>query len=179
VTTTIGGQTSINLLDLISDADDNLVLFSLIVLVQPTSGAPTTITNGILLIDYTGINFTGTDELTIQVCDVFGECTQQQIEVEVIGDIEIYNAVSPNNDGLNDIFYIEYINLIPETQNNTVSIFNRWGSKVFEVEDYNNNDKVFKGLNENGNELPSGTYFYQIAFDSGKKQISGYLALKR
>jgi gliding motility-associated-like protein len=179
VTTTIGGQTSINLLDLISDADDNLVLSSLIVIVQPTSGAPTTITNGILLIDYTGINFTGTDELTIQVCDVFGECTQQVIEVGVIGDIEIYNAVSPNNDGLNDIFYIEYINLIPETQNNTVSIFNRWGSKVFEVEDYNNNDKVFKGLNENGNELPSGTYFYKIAFDSGKKQISGYLALKR
>ncbi|MDZ7649142.1 MAG: hypothetical protein U5K54_19340 [Cytophagales bacterium] len=51
------------------------MLSSLIVLVQPISGAATTITNGILLIDYTGINFTGTDELTIQVCDVFGECT--------------------------------------------------------------------------------------------------------
>ncbi|MDZ7649141.1 MAG: gliding motility-associated C-terminal domain-containing protein [Cytophagales bacterium] len=46
-------------------------------------------------------------------------------------DIEIYNAVSPNSDGLNDIFYIEYINLIPETQNNTVTIYNRLGRQSF------------------------------------------------
>ncbi|MBK7650258.1 MAG: VCBS repeat-containing protein [Flammeovirgaceae bacterium] len=179
VTTTIGGQTSINLLNHISDVDNNLVPSSLIVLVQPTSGAATTITNGILFIDYTGINFTGIDQLTIQVCDVFGECTQQQIEVDVIGDIEIFNAVSPNKDGLNDIFYIQYIDLIPETQSNKVTIYNRWGSKVFEVENYNNTDRVFKGLNENGNELPSGTYFYKIDFDSGRKSESGYLVLKR
>jgi len=180
VTTTIGGQTYINLLDLISDVDNNLVPSSLIVIVQPTSGAKTTITNGILLIDYAGINFTGIDQLTIQVCDVFGECTQQQIEVEVIGNIEIYNAVSPNNDNKNDIFFIQYIDLIPETQNNKVTIYNRWGSKVFEVANYNNDDRVFKGLNDNGNELPSGTYFYKIVFtESQKKSITGYLELKK
>jgi gliding motility-associated-like protein len=173
VTTTIGGQVSINLLDLISDVDDNLVSSSLIVIVQPTSGATTTITNGILLIDYTGTNFTGTDQLTIQVCDVFGECVQQQLEIKVIGELIIYNAVSPNGDSKNEIFRLEYIDLIPETQNNKVTIYNRWGSKVFEVENYNNNDRVFKGLNDNGNELPSGTYFYKIAFDSGKKSESG------
>ncbi|MBP9924602.1 MAG: VCBS repeat-containing protein [Cyclobacteriaceae bacterium] len=177
VTTTIGGQTSINLLDLISDADNNLVPSSLSVIVQPASGATTTITNGILLIDYSGTNFTGTDQLTIQVCDVFGECVQQQLEIKVIGELVIYNAVSPNGDSKNEIFRLEYIDLIPETQNNKVTIYNRWGSKVFEVENYNNNDRVFKGLNENGNELPSGTYFYKIAFDSGRKSESGYLVL--
>lgn len=179
VTTTIGGQTSINLLDLISDADNNLVLSSLIVLIQPTSGAATSINNGILSIDYTGVNFTGTDQLTIQVCDVFGECAQQQLEIKVIGDIEIYNAVSPNNDDKNEIFRIKYIDLIPETQNNKVTIYNRWGSKVFEVENYNNDDRVFKGLNDNGNELPSGTYFYKIFFPSTSKSETGYLVLKR
>jgi gliding motility-associated-like protein len=179
VITTIGGQTSINLLDLISDSDDNLVPSSLSVIVQPASGATTTITNSILLIDYSGTNFTGTDQLTIQVCDVFGECVQQQVEIKVIGELVIYNAVSPNGDFKNEIFRLEYIDLIPETQNNKVTIYNRWGSKVFEVKNYNNDDRAFKGLNDNGNELPSGTYFYKIAFDSGKKSESGYLVLKR
>jgi gliding motility-associated-like protein len=178
VTTTIGGQASINLLDLISDADNNLVPSSLSVIVQPTSGATTSITNGILLIDYTGINFTGTDQLTIQVCDVFGECVQQQLEIKVIGELEIYNAVSPNGDELNDTFKIQYIDLLPDTQKNKVTIYNRWGSKVFEVENYNNTTNVFKGFNDNGNELPSGTYFYKIAFD-GRKSETGYLVIKK
>ena len=53
------------------------------------------------------------------------------------------------------------------------------GSKVFEVENYNNDDQVFKGLNDNGNERPSGTYYYKIEFASGLKSETGYLALKR
>jgi hypothetical protein len=64
------------------------------------------------------------------------------------------------DDSKNDIFFrLEYIDLIPETQNNKVTIYNRWGSKVFEVANYNNDDRVFKGLNDNGNELPSGYVF--------------------
>jgi len=179
--TTIGGQTTINLLDLISDADNNLVTSSLIVFQQPGSGAVATIANGILTINYSGISFTGKDQLTIQVCDVFTECTQQILEIDVIGEIEIYNGISPNDDDLNPIFLIRYIDLIPETLNNKVTIFNRWGSKVFEVEDYDNTTNVFRGLSDNGNELPSGTYFYKIQFfdDPGRKPETGYLTLKR
>jgi len=177
--TTIGGQTTINLLDLISDADNNLVTSSLVVIQQPVSGASATITNGILEIDYKGVNFSGRDQLTIQVCDVFGECTQQILEIDVIGDIEIYNGISPNDDNQNEIFLIRNIDLLPDTQNNKVSIYNRWGSKVFEVENYNNTTNVFSGLNENGNELPSGTYFYKILFSSGRKSETGNLTLKR
>lgn len=177
LTTVIGSTLTINLLDLISDADDNLVSVSIVQ--PPTSTATTSITNNILEINYAGLGFTGTDLLTIQACDLFGECVQQQIEIEVVGEIEVFNAVSPNNDGLNDTFYIKYVNLIPETQNNTVTIFNRWGSKVFEIENYNNDDRVFKGLNLNGGELPSGTYFYKIEFRSDKSPFSGYLVLKR
>jgi gliding motility-associated-like protein len=179
VSTVIGGQATINLLDLISDADDNLVLTSLVIIQSPNSGAIATITNGILEIDYKGINFSGRDQLTIQVCDVFGECAQQILEIDVIGEIEIYNGLSPNNDNLNEVFLIRYIDLIPETQNNKVTIYNRWGSKVFEVGNYNNTTNVFSGLNDNGNELPSGTYFYKIVFNSGRKSEAGYLTLKR
>jgi gliding motility-associated-like protein len=177
--TVIEGLATINLLDLISDADNNIVSSSLVILQQPTSGALATITNGILEIDYKGVSFSGRDQLTIQVCDVFGECTQQILEIDVIGDIEVYNGISPNNDNQNDIFLIQYIELLPDTQQNKVSIFNRWGSKVFEIENYNNTSNVFRGLNDNGNELPSGTYFYKIEFSNGRKSENGFLSIKR
>jgi gliding motility-associated-like protein len=178
LSTIIGGNVSLNLLDLISDADDNLAISSLVVLQPPASGASAIITNGVLTINYSDIAFTGKDQLTIQVCDIFNECTQQVFEIDVIGDIEIYNGLSPNNDGKNDIFLIQYIDLLPDTQENKVTIYNRWGSKVFEVEKYNNTTKVFRGLNTSENELPSGTYFYKIEFEN-RDTITGYLTLKR
>jgi len=179
--TTIGGVATINLIDFISDADNNIVLSSLAIIQQPPSGAAATITNGVLEINYQGVSFSGRDQVTIQVCDDFGECTQQVLEIEVIGDIEIFNGLSPNNDGLNDIFLIQYIDLLPDTQENKVYIYNRWGSKVFEVRNYNNTTNVFRGLNDNGNELPSGTYFYKIEFTGPYKRPTqkGYLSLKR
>ncbi|MDZ7649731.1 MAG: hypothetical protein U5K54_22725 [Cytophagales bacterium] len=53
-------------------------------------------------INYAGVNFSGRDQLTIQVCDVFGACAKQVLEIDVIGEIEIFNGVSPGSDGKND-----------------------------------------------------------------------------
>ncbi|HMR58390.1 MAG TPA: gliding motility-associated C-terminal domain-containing protein, partial [Cyclobacteriaceae bacterium] len=84
--------------------------------------------------------------------------------------------VSPNGDGKNDFFKIQYIDLLePE---NTVTLYNRWGSKVFETENYSDTNS-FKGFNQNGNELPSGTYYYKIFIKSTGKTENGYLVLKR
>jgi len=178
LSTIIEGQVTVDLIPLITDADNNLDLSSLTITQQPASGAIATITNGILQINYAGVNFSGKDQLTIQVCDLFAACATQVLEIDVIGDIEIYNGLSPNNDGLNDIFLIQYIDLLPDTQENKVTIYNRWGSKVFEVEKYNNTSKVFRGLNDNGNELPSGTYYYKIEFKN-RDTMTGYLTIKR
>jgi gliding motility-associated-like protein len=175
----IGGLAIINLLDLISDVDNNLDVSSLRVVQQPNSGAITTLVNGKLTIDYGAIAFAGKDLITIEVCDIFSACAQRIFEIDVVGDIEIYNGISPNGDEQNDIFLIRYIDLLPDTQNNKVTIYNRWGSKVFEVSDYNNTTQVFRGLNDNRNELPSGTYFYKIEFPGGRESITGYLSLKR
>ncbi|NOT74309.1 MAG: hypothetical protein HOP08_05220 [Cyclobacteriaceae bacterium] len=68
---------------------------------------------------------------------------------------------------------------MPSTQKNKVTIFNRWGDPVFEVTDYNNVDRVFKGLNNSGSELPAGTYFYKIIFSSGTEEKSGYISLRK
>jgi gliding motility-associated-like protein/uncharacterized delta-60 repeat protein len=178
VTTTIGSSVSINLLALITDPDNNLVASSLAIVQGPASGAIATINSGVLNIDYSGINFAGTDLITIEVCDVFGACSQEQLEINVIGEIEIYNAVSPNNDGMNEFFDLRYIDLLPDTQENKVTIYNRWGVALFEVDNYNE-AKAFRGVASNGNELPSGTYFYKIEFTNGRSSITGYLSLKR
>jgi gliding motility-associated-like protein len=174
--TTIGNSASIDLAGLISDADNNLVLSSLTIVQQPASGAAATISGSTLQVDYAGLPFSGTDVITIRICDVFGECTTQQFSITVIGELEIFNAVSPNGDGKNDFFKIQYIDVLePE---NTVTIYNRWGSKVFEVENYSDAN-AFKGLNQNGNDLPSGTYYYKIILKSSGETENGYLVLKR
>lgn len=180
VTTTVGAVAIVDLTPWVSDPDNNIDLNSLSIVTPPSSGATATITSGHQLrIDYTGLSFAGTDKLTIKVCDLLGSCTTSQISVEVAGNITVYNAVSPNGDGSNDIFFIENIDLLPDTQHNKVLIFNRWGDVVFETQDYNNTTRVFKGLNNNGNELPSGTYYYRIDYFSGTPSQTGFISLKR
>jgi gliding motility-associated-like protein len=95
------------------------------------------------------------------------------------GELVVYNGISPNGDLYNEKWIIENIELSTETRENKVSIYNRWGSQVFEVADYNNDTNVFKGLNQNGGELPSGTYYYKIEFTNGQSSKTGYLVLKR
>lgn len=173
--TTLGNAVSIDLSTLISDADNNLVLGSLTVS-QPASGAVASINGTSLRIDYGGLSFTGTEVITLQVCDAFGDCTTQQLSITVMGEIEIFNAVSANGDDKNPYFRIE--NIAALEPDNTVTIYNRWGTNVFEVENYSEAN-AFRGLNKNGNELPSGSYFYKIVFKSSGKIRNGYLVLRR
>lgn len=83
------------------------------------------------------------------------------------GDVVIYNGVSADNDGVNDYFIIDNINYFPD---NSVTIFNRWGRKVFETNNYNSKNNVFNGYvstkqNSNTKEkLPSGTYYYVVEY---------------
>jgi gliding motility-associated-like protein len=180
LTTQINGVVTLSLLTLISDPDNNIDLTKLSIVSQPISGAIASLdANQNLIINYSTIGFSGTDELTIEVCDLAGSCAQQKITILVEGDITVYNGFSPNGDSQNPIFEISSIDIIEATKTNRVSVFNRWGSKVFEVENYNNTTRVFKGLSDNGNELPSGTYFYKIEFSSGNPTKTGYLTLKR
>lgn len=93
-------------------------------------------------------------------------------------NISVYNAVSPNGDGLHEYLQILNIEAYP---GNSIEIFNRWGDKVFEVRDYDNNvsNKRFEGVGTgNYGELPDGTYYYTIDPISADK-ISGFFVLKR
>lgn len=87
--------------------------------------------------------------------------------------ITIYNAISPGvTPNENDYMRIEGL-----PPNNKVTILNRWGDKVFEISGYDNETRRFEGKNDNGKDLPSGTYYYMI--EARGKTHTGYLSLKR
>jgi gliding motility-associated-like protein len=173
----VGNSVLIDFTSLISDPNNNLDPTSFRVIQDPLSGASYTISNFVVNLDYANLDFVGQDQFTIEICDLLGACTTSLVTIDVAGDIIVYNGFSPNPDSYNPYFRIANISLFePE---NKVSIFNRWGSEVFEVDNYNNDTNRFEGKNNNGNELPSGTYFYKIEFTSGRETMTGYLTLKK
>lgn len=88
--------------------------------------------------------------------------------------LTVYNAVSPNSDDTRNSFL--RIEGLPPGKNK-VTIFNRWGDKVFEISQYDNDTRRFEGKNDNGKDLPSGTYYYSI--EASGKTHTGYLSVKR
>ncbi|WP_109299926.1 gliding motility-associated C-terminal domain-containing protein [Aquimarina sp. AU474] len=90
---------------------------------------------------------------------------------------------SPDGDGINEFWEIDNIENYP---NNRVSIFNRWGDLVFEIEGYDNNSRTFRGIANRkrsigGDQLPEGTYFFNIKINGTHrlKKLNGFLVLKR
>jgi gliding motility-associated-like protein len=178
--TQIEGKVEVDLTALISDPDNNIDFTSLRVISNETSrGIPAFVNASYFLqIDYSGNPFTGTDRVTIEVCDLAGACAQQVIDIDVVGAVIVFNGISPDGDGLNDFMEIKYVDVVEGAAKNKVSIYNRWGDLVFEVDDYDNTSRVFTGVSSQGKELPAGTYFYKIDFSSGSP-LSGFITLKR
>jgi gliding motility-associated-like protein len=75
----------------------------------------------------------------------------------------IPNVFTPNNDGINDTFFIR--NLPTGT---IVRIVNRWGKVVFESNNYQND--------WNGGEYPDGIYYYTVNI-AGQGTYSGWVQI--
>jgi gliding motility-associated-like protein len=91
-------------------------------------------------------------------------------------EIEVYNIVTANPNGQHDFLKIRNITFFPD---NRVSIFDRWGNKVFEIDKYDNADRVFKGSTDKGRDLPEGTYYYVIDKNNGSEPFTGFILLRR
>jgi gliding motility-associated-like protein len=104
-------------------------------------------------------------------------CTAKaMVDVHVLDEINIPTAFSPNNDGVNDKWYIDALNQFPRAQ---VEVFNRYGQVVFQS--YGNYmAKPWDGLYQ-GNELSIGTYIYIINLNSSvpgyNKPLSGCISI--
>lgn len=91
----------------------------------------------------------------------------------------IPQVFTPNNDGYNDWFNIQGLYNIFE--NHKLLIYNRYGTLIFEGNnDVPWNGKANRGLNNTGNTLPTGTYFYVLYLnDSNYKTITGWVYLNK
>ena len=82
---------------------------------------------------------------------------------------------SPNGDGYNDNWEISYLN---QYESSKIEIFNRWGASLWSASYPNieNWDGMY-----NGSELPVGTYYYIITFDSSlnKEPLTGPVTIVR
>ena len=85
-------------------------------------------------------------------------------------ELEANNLITPNGDGLNDIWVIKNMHLYP---NNELNIFDRDGRVVFKMYSY---DNTWDGMS-NGNPLPEGTYYYVLSIDSGKTKKTGFVSI--
>ncbi|UKN01141.1 gliding motility-associated C-terminal domain-containing protein [Paracrocinitomix mangrovi] len=100
-----------------------------------------------------------------------GPCPVETDEVNlIVTSLFIPEAVTPNNDGQNDVFLINGIDLLE----NTVEIYNRWGQIVYSANNYQNN---WDGLDNNGKKLDDDTYFYIIT--ANNMTFKGYVVIKR
>ena len=84
----------------------------------------------------------------------------------------IYNAFSPNADGVNDTWTIGNISMYPDC---IVTIMNTWGNKVFTSDGY---PEPWDGT-YNDKELPAGTYYYIIDLGDGSDPLSGPVSIVR
>ena len=102
----------------------------------------------------------------------------EPLEMEVLS-LDNY-FVSPNGDGINDTFFIPEL---LESPNNEVRIYDRYGLKVFQMDNYTDefagvsNVDNFVIQREEG--LPVGVYFYTIYMIDLDLNYQGFLYLAR
>jgi gliding motility-associated-like protein len=92
-------------------------------------------------------------------------------------EIFIPEGFSPDADGTNDQFVIYGLN----GKRLSLLVFNRWGTLVYESENYQNN---WDGTSNQpnilfGDQLPEGTYFYIAKIEGESEARKGYLTLWR
>ena len=125
--------------------------------------------------------FSGTDQFIYEVC-AGSVCDQAMVSITIEADlnIEVYDAFSPNGDNENDIWTIQGIHNHP---NNSVKVFDRWGTLVFETTGYDNFNNSWTGETQGktfgDNNAPEGTYFYVLKLNNEQEPITGYISLFR
>jgi gliding motility-associated-like protein len=83
---------------------------------------------------------------------------------------EIQRGISADNDGINDNFDLTGYNV------KSLSIFNRYGLKVYSKSDYTDQ---WIGQSDAGDELPDGTYFYVIELNDNQSSKTGWIYINR
>jgi len=108
------------------------------------------------------------------------------IDVTDVCDSPIANTLTPNGDGINDVFALDrFVNCC---SNPEVLIFNRWGGIVYDNKQPARGEywlgEYHTNAGGNGEELPDGTYFYCILCQNPNngeevEKLTGFIHLDR
>ena len=99
-----------------------------------------------------------------------GETEDYLIYLDIRPTLEGPNFISPNNDGLNDLFVMRGVN---SKMNNSLIIIDRMGKLVYQTDNYKNdwpNAEETKALKDDG-------YFY--IFKNGDNEVKSYLEITK
>ncbi|WP_298365027.1 gliding motility-associated C-terminal domain-containing protein [uncultured Lutibacter sp.] len=117
--------------------------------------------------------------------DIF-EDDMDQVATQPIVPLTIPEGFTPNGDGINDVFEIEFLEVL--YPNFGMEIINRYGNKVYEYKHSGNPyqtpewwDGYSTGRwNFSSDMLPAGTYFYTIYFNNDeRKPQTGWIYLRK
>jgi gliding motility-associated-like protein len=114
----------------------------------------------------------GEYSLTVEVnggcMHTFGPVVITQFET-----CQIPEGISPNGDGLNEYFVLDWLAYEPGIDN--LQIYDRRGVLVYEKDNY---VKEFDGKNKDGKDLPAAAYYYVIKLADGE-MLTGWLQIER
>jgi len=124
----------------------------------------------------------GDFNVTLHVQSNSGCSSEITHTVVVEQDLIFPNVITPNGDGINDVFAIENLNtnINPEDpdgyRNNRLKIYDRWGKKVYDAQNYDTYAK--SGTIYPGNQmfdasgLQDGVYYYSFEYKGKAKTIT-------
>ncbi|MBH8560031.1 gliding motility-associated C-terminal domain-containing protein [Hymenobacter negativus] len=93
-------------------------------------------------------------------------CTPSVKErIVLVPDLQIPNVITPNGDNQNDVFKVSTAGTLSKLE-----IYNRWGRKVYEQANYQNN--------WGGDNQPAGVYYYLLTSSNGA-QTKGWIEIVR
>ncbi len=168
-----GEQTgSVNIVanDILSNPNN----WEITILTQPDIGVIDSLVNGVIYYSV-GVGVSGETEFDYMICSL--DCPDQCDEATVLvtipasnEDIDTPNTITPNGDGINDIFVIDQIanNPADKFPDNELIVFNRWGDIVYQAKPYAND---WNGTNQSGQDLPEGTYYYLLRLNISEGDI--------
>lgn len=94
------------------------------------------------------------------------------ITVVPSSELVFYNTFSPNNDGVNDYFFIGNVGKYPECR---LEVYTRTGQLVYAKTAYDNS---WDGTNY-GDRLPEATYYYTFNPGDGSAAVFGHVTIVR
>lgn len=92
--------------------------------------------------------------------------------VKVLRRLRIPTGISPNDDGINDVWLLDGVEDYPDI---SVRVFNRWGNEVFNSTGYTS---PWDGT-KNGQPLSDGVYYYMINIHRNRDLFRGSVTVLR